>query len=204
LNNPALLYYIHDPMCSWCWGFRKTWDTVLERLDNQLPVQYLLGGLAPDTQDPMPQEMQTWLRNTWLKIQQTIPGTGFNLDFWTTCQPRRSTYPACRAVIATRHQQPALEAAMILAIQEAYYLNASNPSDDETLIDLARGLGLDASQFARDLAAPEIQQELLSEIHLIRELGVRGFPSLVLKKNDTCTLLQLDYKDPDAIIRQIN
>ncbi len=109
----------------------KDWAT-------KLPVQYILGGLAPDTQDPMPQEMQTWL-----KIQQTIPGAGFNLDFWTTCQPRRSTYPACRAVIATRHQQPALEAAMILAVQEAYYLNASNPSDMEwTFQDLNTALSL--------------------------------------------------------------
>ncbi|MFT6977114.1 MAG: putative protein-disulfide isomerase, partial [Shewanella psychromarinicola] len=22
------LYYVHDPMCSWCWGYRPTWDTL--------------------------------------------------------------------------------------------------------------------------------------------------------------------------------
>jgi len=152
----------------------------------------------------MPVEMQTFLRNTWQKIQQTIPGTEFNFDFWSHCQPRRSTYPACRAIIATRQQQPVLEAAMILAIQQAYYLNACNPSNDETLIELAGELELDTAQFAFDLASPETQQVLVSEIQFSRTLGARGFPSIALKKNDNYALLQLDYNNPDAIIRQIN
>jgi putative protein-disulfide isomerase len=166
-------------------------------------VQYLLGGLAPDTDEPMPQPMQTHIRDNWKRIQQSIPGTEFNYDFWTVCQSRRSTYPACRAVIACNRQQPTLESAMILAIQEAYYLQARNPSDNEVLIDLARGLGLDTPRFTRELSSKETQQTLLSEIQFSRELWVSSFPSLVLKKNDTDILLKLDYNDPDIIYKQI-
>ena len=202
-THDASLYYIHDPMCSWCWGFQSTWAAVLENLGNTIRVQYLLGGLAPDTDEPMPEEMQTYIRQNWLKIQQTIPGIEFNFDFWTTCQPRRSTYPACRAVIATKQQKPTLETAMILAVQKAYYLDARNPSDNEVLIDLARELNLDTAQFTRDISSPETQQTLLSEIQLSRGLDVRSFPSIVLMKNETATLLQLDYNDPDMICQQI-
>jgi putative protein-disulfide isomerase len=199
----SILYYIHDPMCSWCWGFRPTLTTVLERLSTTIQVQYLLGGLAPDSNEPMPQTMRTHIRDNWKRIQQTIPGTSFNFDFWTSCQPRRSTYPACRAVIATRYQQPTLGTAMIFAIQEAYYLNSKNPSDDKVLIDLANELGLDAARFTRDLSSPETQKLLLSEIQFSRELGVSSFPSLVLKNNKIETLLKLDYNKPDIICNQI-
>ena len=190
-------------MCSWCWGFRPTLTTVLERLDNTITVQYLLGGLAQDSDELMPQAMQAHIRDNWNSIQQTIPETKFNFDFWTNCQPRRSTYPACRAVIATRYQQPTLETAMIFAIQKAYYLQARNPSNDEVLIDLANGLGLNTTQFTHDLSSPEVQQKLTSEIQFCRELGVRNFPSMVLKKNERITLLKLDYNDPDILYQQI-
>ncbi len=202
-TSPTTLYYLHDPMCSWCWGFRSTWLSVLEKLDNSIPVHYLLGGLAPDSAAPMPQAMQVHIRDNWKNIQQTIPGTEFNYDFWTRCQPRRSTYPACRAVIATRLQQPALATPMILAIQTAYYLKAKNPSDNVVLIELAHELDLDTTQFTQDITSHETQQLLLSEIRFCRELGVSSFPSVVLKRNETVNRLQVDYNDPDILYRQI-
>lgn len=57
----ATLYYIHDPMCSWCWGFTPIWQKIRAQLPADLPVVYLLGGLAPDSDDPMPQSMQATL-----------------------------------------------------------------------------------------------------------------------------------------------
>jgi len=49
----AVLYYIHDPMCSWCWAFRPVWSAVQAQLPESLQVKYLLGGLAPDSALPM-------------------------------------------------------------------------------------------------------------------------------------------------------
>lgn len=98
----ATLYYAHDPMCSWCWAFRP----VLQALRAELPVNInwvsLLGGLAPETTEPMPDQTKQFIQGQWQKIQQMVPNTEFNFDFWTACDPKRSTYPACRAVIAAR------------------------------------------------------------------------------------------------------
>lgn len=89
-------YYVHDPMCSWCWAHRPQW-TLLEQAINRLdiPVQYLLGGLAPDSDVPMPKEQIAAISGYWKKIEALL-GTKFNHDFWTENTPRRSTYPACR------------------------------------------------------------------------------------------------------------
>ena len=27
-EEKATLYYVYDPMCSWCWGYKPTWDKV--------------------------------------------------------------------------------------------------------------------------------------------------------------------------------
>jgi len=195
-------------MCSWCWGFRPTFQQLLGQLaehalTKHIKLQYLLGGLAPDTNQPMPSELQATIRNTWQHIQKEIPGTEFNYDFWTLCSPRRSTYPACRAVIAARHQNDESAYRMIDAIQQAYYLQAKNPSDDAVLIELAATLELDTARFQNDLNSEASQHQLDAEIAQCRALHANGFPSLILQHKQKCNTINIDYNHTESMMRQI-
>lgn len=198
-----ILYYFHDPMCSWCWAFRPLWTEIVNGLPDYVKSQRVLGGLAPETDQPMPTDMQAKLKSTWLKIQQTVPGTPFNFEFWEKCAPRRSTYAACRAVIAARRQGPKYEEVMILAIQKAYYLEARNPADRSILIELANEIGLDGPLFSGDLESPTVHEALLKEIELTRSMEIKGFPTLILKKAGVLTVIQHDYNDVEAVLHQV-
>ena len=151
----------------------------------------------------MPTDLQTYLQKTWRTIEQRVPGTRFNFAFWEDCQPRRSTYSACRAVICARNQGTEFEEPMILAIQQAYYLHARNPSDDRTLISLAEEVGLDRERFASELNCDSTRQILESEIASGLRMGARGFPSLVLETGGSHRMLTYDYLDPQAVLRQL-
>jgi len=199
----SILYYIHDPMCSWCWGFRPVFKQVEQALSGKIEIQYILGGLAPDTDQVMPERLQQTIQQTWKKIQRDIPGTEFNFDFWSLCSPRRSTYPACRAIIACRMQQPALASKMLLFIQQAYYLQAKNPSDLHVLISLASQLGMDAQQFSDDIQSKVCQDALQKEIEFCREIDIQSFPSLVLKQGKSYTSLDIDYNNSKKVLAQI-
>lgn len=189
MSETRTLYYVHDPMCSWCWAFVPTWEQIQRELPNDIEVVYLLGGLAPDSDLPMPEQMKLTIAGYWQTIQDRVPGTQFNYDFWTQCQPRRSTYPSCRAVLAAKAQAKdsdeakVLEQAMIKAIQEGYYLNARNPSDFDTLIAFAKEIGLDAKRFELELNSESTIEKLNEEIQLSRSIGAQGFPSLILNSN---------------------
>jgi putative protein-disulfide isomerase len=201
--NSATLFYIYDPMCSWCWGFSHTWDKVKKSLPSSINIQYILGGLAPDSSEVMPSEMREYIQMNWHKIEQKIPGVSFNFTFWDSCTPRRSTYPACRAVIAVKNQNLALEQNIIQLIQQAYYLDAKNPSEDLTLIALAKTLNIDIEQFSHDLNSESTQQQLLDDIALMQTLGANSFPSLVLKTGADLKPISIDYNDADFILAQI-
>lgn len=189
MSETRTLYYVHDPMCSWCWAFVPTWEQIQRELPNDIEVVYLLGGLAPDSDLPMPEQMKLTIAGYWQTIQDRVPGTQFNYDFWTQCQPRRSTYPSCRGVLAAKAQAKdsdeakVLEQAIIKAIQEGYYLNARNPSDFDTLIAFAREIGLDAKRFELELNSESTIEKLKEEIQLSRSIGAQGFPSLILNSN---------------------
>jgi len=199
----STLYYVHDPMCSWCWAFRPVWQEVKNRLPANIEVIYLLGGLAPDTQTPMTPAMQQEIRSHWKAIQKQVPDTMFNFEFWQQNSPRRSTYPACRAVIAAKNQNTSIEDAIIHAIQTAYYLHAKNPSDDEVLIGCAESLGLDIPRFKDDLHASSTREQLFHEIKLAQSMQIFSFPSLVLKTNDNIYPIRIDYLNADKILTQL-
>ena len=190
-------------MCSWCWAFKPTWDKVKETLLGKIELEYLLGGLAPDNNQLMSIETREYIKGNWKRIQKMIPDTRFNYDFWTSCEPRRSTYPACRAVICAKQQNPDFENLMIYGIQKSYYLEAQNPSNDDVLIDIAENLGLDIDKFKLDLKSSQVNKILLNEIKLAKSMDMNSMPSLVLQINGALKRINIDYLDANYIIKQI-
>lgn len=187
-------------MCSWCWAYRPCVLQLRENLPREISWQNVLGGLAPDNNQPMPDETRLMVQGHWRTIQSSI-GTEFNFDFWTKCQPRRDTYKACRAVIAASWQHA--EEEMIEAIQNAYYLRAMNPSEPETLADLAAELGLDRSLFSKDLGSVQTETEFRRQLMLRAQMNVRSFPSLVLEQDSVCTAIVHDYQDYRSSLAEI-
>ncbi|MFT5425750.1 MAG: putative protein-disulfide isomerase [Gammaproteobacteria bacterium] len=198
------IYYIHDPMCSWCWAFRPALDTLNAELPNHLQLEYLLGGLAEDTDEPMPKELRHQIQNHWRTIQSRVPETKFNFEFWDKCQPRRSTYPACRAVLAAKNQGIQFEEPMTQAIQQAYYCQARNPSDTATLIELAGEINLEVEKFTADLNSDENRELLNREIAFARQIGGNAFPMLLLGNGNTYHQVLIDYNHPDNMLNEIN
>jgi len=201
----ATLLYCYDPMCSWCWGFRPTWNRLQKALqplidEKKLTIQPMLGGLAADSDNPMSEEMKTKLENTWQRIQTDL-GTDFNFDFWRVNQPRRSTYPACRACLVAR--DAGSEDEMYHAIQQAYYLQAKNPSNIETLVECAEHIGLKAEGFLKAMNHIKSEGLLEKEIDQARQLGLNSFPSLAVLKGDQLTSIPLDYQDPLTMLTAI-
>ncbi|MBL4712053.1 MAG: DsbA family protein [Gammaproteobacteria bacterium] len=202
-KTSAVLYYVHDPMCSWCWGFRPVWLQVKAKLKDTVNIRYLLGGLADDSDQPMPVSMQKMIESTWLKIEQDIPGTKFNYDFWRHCKPRRSTYPACRAIIAAQLQGKRYSVRMLTAIQHAYYQQAKNPSNTTTLIQLSADIGLNVEKFKNDFFSDKCNDLFQQQMQHARGLGVSSFPSLVLSHNQSNTMIHIDYNNDETIVSSI-
>ena len=171
-DQQITLYYVYDPMCSWCWGYAPTWQLLRQNIEQYVNVRYCVGGLAPDSEDVMEEGMQLFLQNTWQKIARQL-GTQFNFDFWQKCIPQRSTYNACRAVMIAREYDKEKE--MLLAIQRAYYLHAKNPSKIKVLIELFDDIGIECTELESRFRNPQLEQQLLMEISQARQLPIQGY-----------------------------
>lgn len=200
LNNNSLVY-VHDPMCSWCWGYKHTLQQLKQALPASVTFVSLTGGLAPDNDQPMPHAMQQQIQTTWKNIQQRIPSIEFNYDFWTHCKPRRSTYPACRAVLVAEQYNKGEQ--MNEQIQRAYYLEAQNPSNYDVLYALAEKIGLDRSRFIEEIHSESVNQRLSQCVEFCRSIQADSFPSLFYYQSDRFFPLVLDYNHYETTLEHI-
>lgn len=187
-------------MCSWCWAYRPVMLELRENLSGGIQWKNVLGGLAADNDQPMPEHTRNMIQGHWRQIESSL-GTSFNFDFWTKNQPRRDTYKACRAVIAASYQHA--EEAMIESIQKAYYLRAMNPSDLSVLVELAIELGLDGAKFEVDLFSQRVECDLHQQLRVRDKLKVSSFPSLVFEQGSRNQLIPHDYLDYSQTLAQV-
>lgn len=198
------VFYVADPMCSWCWGFRPQLERVVTEMPPGLELRHVMGGLAPDSDEPMPDEIRAHVRAAWREVA-TRTGARFEWSFWERCTPRRSTWPACRAVLAAGLQRPEAAVEMFGALQRAYYLEARNPSDVETHIELAGELepALDVERFEQDVVSRQVVDLLGADLELRRELGVSSFPSLVARVGGADHLVLSGHGAADEVLARL-
>jgi putative protein-disulfide isomerase len=190
----ARLLYVADPMCSWCFGFAPVLEELRHDLEPFVRFELVLGGLAPDDDSPMTLETRRYVQEAWRAVESRT-GVRFEWSFWEKCEPRRSTWPACRAVLAAGEHGEA----MFKAIQRAYYREARDPSDPAVLVDLGAELGLDGEAFARRLDSADIQAELSSHFQRRDHLGARSYPSLALERDGSAELISCGWTDPASL-----
>ena len=168
--------YVMDPMCAWCYGFQPELDRFLEQYPSA-EVDWIMGGLAPDTNEPMNEALKEAISSYWHKIEK-VSQVKFDHGYWDRNTPYRSTYQACRAVISAEKLAVKNSGKMAKAIQSAYYREARNPSLDKTLIDCAGAIGLSEEQFSSVLYSKETELQFQEHLAITRRFQVSGFPAL--------------------------
>ena len=199
----SVLIYVYDPMCSWCYGFRPTWKALKSQLPEGLPVVSLLGGLADDSDVSMPEDMVKYLSRTWSQIESTcrVP---FNHAYWDqTPPPPRTTFISCRAVIAAERLAGRGEA-FAERIQDAYYTEAQNVWDFNTLCDLAEAFGFQRSSFADALMSDDVRAVHDEQRQLAERLQVEGYPSVLLIHQGQAYPIPVRHQGADVMLSDIS
>ncbi|MEN7344370.1 MAG: DsbA family protein, partial [Pseudomonadota bacterium] len=162
--------YVMDPMCGWCYGFQPQLEAFLAQWSKS-EVTWVMGGLAPDNDQPMDDALRETIAAYWHQIEKTA-GVPFNHDYWRINTPYRSTYPACRAVVAAETLTKGSSCAMAKAIQAAYYRDAKNPSLEDTLVACADSIGFSSEEFREELRSDETERTFQDHLGIVGQLQV--------------------------------
>lgn len=194
IDSPNLtLYYVTDPMCSHCWAFEPTLNKLLVQYRHLFNFQMVMGGLLEEWGDgPIdpangiykPADVTPHWQEVGKYSRMPIDGTIMEID------PVQSSYPASRLYKAIQQiDSPTTAIEFIRLVREAVFVfnqNISNPKVLKSIVqDLYKNNETINTATILDLANSKKGQELLQDdFNLVRQLGVRGFPTIVIVNSD--------------------
>ncbi|WP_172370443.1 DsbA family protein [Sporosarcina jiandibaonis] len=189
LNAPEkklTLYYVTDPICSHCWAL----EPVLRRFEKQyghyLNIQTIMGGLLEkwggfaDTSNGInkPSDVAGHWREVGDHSRMPIDGT-----VWLE-NPISSSYPPSRVFKVIQKKNEQLASTFLRRAREAVFAFNQNIAEDKVLIDIVNELGLDGEEIIREANQASSQALLNQDFELTRNLGARGFPTIILVNED--------------------
>lgn len=187
------LYYVTDPMCSHCWAFEPTLNKLLVQYGHLFNFQMVMGGLLEEWGDgPIdpangiykPADVTPHWQEVGNYSRMPIDGTIMKID------PVQSSFPASRLYKAIQHvDSPAAAIKFTRLVREAVFVFNKNISDKAVLKhiveDLYKGDNTIDVDSILNIADSDIGQNLLAEdFNLVSQLGVRGFPTIVIVNKD--------------------
>lgn len=194
---PIRLVYVGDPMCSWCWGFAPVLEALRAR--HGLPVDVIVGGLRPGPEaQPLDDRLRGFLREEWTRIHEAT-GQPFDMSTLDREDWVYDTEVADMAVVAMRRLREDLTLPFFFRVQRAFYAEAVDVTDPGVYPALARDVGADPDAFTAALTEGTAKEDAWADFGLARQMGVKGFPTLMASDGERLLLLTYGYRPLAAV-----
>lgn len=191
--NDAILHYVYDPMCGWCYAAAP----LVQAAREVLPVRAHGGGLmAGPRRRPVTPELRAFVTPHDQRIAQLSGqrfGEAYRDGLLRDTSAVFDSEPPIAAILAAESvAQRGLD--MLEKLQQAHYVEGRRVADREVLLALADAMGLDADAFAAALdqaLGPVVQRHIAETRAWMAQQGVQGFPSLLLERQGRFTPVEV-------------
>ncbi|WP_438314249.1 DsbA family protein [Sporosarcina sp. FA9] len=181
-KNTVELYYVTDPICSHCWALEPVLRKFVKQYGNYFNMHTLMGGLLENWDGfadvsngiSSPADVAGHWREVGEHSRMPIDGTVWYDD------PIASSFIPSRVYKVIQEKNPELANTFLRYAREELFAFNKNIAHDELLIDLVNRVGLNGEEIVSQSKLPEANTLLQEDFKRVRELGVRGFPTIVM------------------------
>ncbi len=200
-QTKAKIIYVGDPMCSWCYGFSPEISKVKDHFEGQLDFQLIMGGLRPYNKETMT-DLGDFLQKHWKEVGDRS-GQEFNYEILKDESFVYDTEPSARAVVAVRQMDAQKEFEFFKSVQTLFYKENKNTNLVESYLPLVEEMGLDAETFKALFESDKGKEAVRADFVQSGEMGIRGFPTIVLQKGEEFFLIANGYAESEKLITWI-
>ena len=191
MNAQNKLIYVGDPMCSWCYGFAPQLEKLVEKYKDQLEIELVTGGLRPYNKQSI-FELKDFLTGHWQEVNKRTQQP-FSYGILDRKDLKYDTEPACRAVVVLRSINKAKEFEFFKLAQSAFYYENKNLGAVETYYPILEKLGVSKDVFSQKFNSEEYKKLVQQDFKRAGDLGVRGFPSVLLDIDGKISVVSRGY-----------
>ncbi len=200
-DKPTLIY-VGDPMCSWCYGFSPEFSEAVDKLGETIELEMVMGGLRPYNTQTM-KDLDDFLTHHWEEVSERS-GQPFKYDILKDYTFVYDTEPACRAVCVVRDLAPEKELAFFKAIQTAFYYENKNTGAIDTYLDICKKMDINPKAFLTAFDSDKMKNAVREDFTVSAEMGVRGFPTVILKKDGKYIMIANGYTTAENVMQKVN
>lgn len=197
------LWYIADPLCSWCWGFSPVIESI--RLDyfEQLQVKLVLGGLRTGTKETITPKERNRILHHWQAVR-CLTDQKFQFEGAMPEGFIYDTEPTSRGLIAASLIKPEIIFPFLKAIQSAFYTELKDVTKFDVLAQLAVNMGVSAEKFLEVYESSEAKIQTRAHFNRVHRWGVNTFPSLVAQDASSHRVLTRGYCSSEELRLRID
>jgi predicted DsbA family dithiol-disulfide isomerase len=180
-----------DVVCPWCYIGKRRFETALGRFDHrgEVEVEYRSFELNPNAQPQEQGNLEEALARKYgfsreqaramnARVEDAAAGEG--LQYRLDIAKRGNTFDAHRLIHLAAAE--GLQAAMKERLMAAYFMDGLPIGDRDTLIDLAREVGIDPDHARATLDSEEFADDVRADEREATELGIAGVPFFVINR----------------------
>lgn len=201
-TRPTLIY-VGDPMCSWCYGLSDELTALREHYGDQFQYELVLGGLRPYNTETMT-DLKDFLTHHWEDVHKAS-GQPFTYEILDNAEITYDTEPPSRAVMIVRENDPNSAFDFFHAIQSTFYSENKNMHLTESYHNvIEKCTSLSIEDFDQAFASDKAKADIKMDFQRSSDLGVRSFPTLILKVNGGQTVVAKGYAKASQMQAQID
>jgi len=200
--NEKILWYIADPMCSWCWGFAPIIKEIRRNYSENLKIELVMGGLRSGKL-AMVSGQRAEILNHWKAVNER---TGQPFSF-QGAMPEGFVYdtePSCRGVVTMSLINPSLVFLLLESIQFSFYVEQKEVTNPRILAQLAGKIGVDMDLYLQVFESDDAKNKVSSHFDKVRQWGVNSFPTIVVQNAAGYSVLNKGYCLPDELFQKID
>ena len=186
IQQPAIIY-AYDALCGWCYGFSPVMANFYEAQKGKYNFYVLSGGMVTGERIGPIGTIAPYIKKAYKDVER---GTGivFGEGFLNNIlEPGKAVFSSLKpgyALTALKKEKPEMAMAFSKRLQKAVYSDGILVDEWDSYKPLAVEFGLDPEQFIKAMKSPEIQAETEKEFAVCSQLGVTGFPTVFLIKDN--------------------
>lgn len=182
----AVLHYIYDPLCGWCYGAAPLL-TAAREIDGLAIVLHGGGMMTGSNRRQVGPQLRNYVMQHDHRIA-AMTGQPFGDDYFNglllDTTATLDSEPPISAILAAE-AGAGQGSAMLARIQTAHYVQGLRVADAPVLRKLALEIGLDGAQFDIAFAAQRgaaTQEHIAASRALLNQVGGQGFPTFALQR----------------------
>ena len=204
----AKLLYFYDPLCGWCFAFSPVIKKLEKIFAEQLEFEALSGGMVLGDRVKPLSEMRDYLKEAMPRLEE-MTGVKFGrayLDILEEGSLMLNSELPCIAMTVYKSMCKKSSIEFTSALQSSLYEKGINLNEIENYQELVENFDLSWKVFKSKMEDPAYKEKTYQEFQIGQQMGIGGFPSVVLSIGNQGYLIARGYRsetEMKAVIEEI-